>query len=102
MTVAMIVTSKAQEGRRGDIHALWLEKLAPLAEQNTSQAVVVWCDDQHDPNAFHLFEIYESQEAMGENAQNPAFAEYMQEAMPLLAGEPTVAMATPTWSKGLA
>lgn len=101
MSVAMIITSRAQSGKRGSIHELWLEKLAPLAEANDAQRVVVWCDDQQDDDVFHLFEIYESVEAMGANAQNPAFADYMQAAMPLLAGEPNVAMASPTWSKGL-
>ena len=102
MGIAMIVTSKAQPGKRGDIHQLWLDMLAPLAEANDGQQVVVWCNDQADADTFHLFEIYASPEAMGANAQSPAFAEYMQAAMPMLAGEPSVSMGEPAWSKGLA
>ena len=40
-------------------------------------------------------------ETLGANAQSDFFAEYMAAAMPLLAGEPTVAMAEPRWSTGV-
>ena len=40
-------------------------------------------------------------EALGANAGADWFAEYMQAAMPLLAGEPQVTMATPLWSTGI-
>ncbi len=101
MTVSMIITSTVQPGKRSDVHALWLEHLASAAEANDAQKVVVWCDDNADPDTFHLFEIYDGMESMGANAQSPAFADYMQAVMPFMAGEPTVAMGTPTWSKGI-
>ena len=75
--------------------------MVPRAEENESQEVVVWCADQHDPDAFFLFEIYSNGEAMGANAAAPWFADYMAKAGPLLASEPEVAMANPLWSKGL-
>ena len=48
-----------------------------------------------------LFEVYRDAEALGANAGADWFAAYMQAAMPLLAGEPQVTMATPLWSTGI-
>lgn len=99
--VAMIITSTAAPGKREELYDLYAEHLAPRAEANDGQEVVVWCADQQDPDRFHLFEIYRDEAALGANAQAEWFAEYLQAAMPLLAGEPTVAMAEPRWSTGL-
>ena len=101
MSVAMIITSTVQPGQRDTVHQLWLEHLAPAAEANDAQQVVVWCDDDNDADTFHLFEIYADHDAMGANAQSPAFAGYMGAVMPLLAGEPTVRMASPRWTTGV-
>ena len=99
--LAMIIKTKTQPGRRAAVAALYQEHMAPRAEANADQEVVVWCDDAHDPDTFYLFEIYASQEAMGANAQAPWFAEYMAAVGPLLAAEPEVMMATPAWSTGV-
>ncbi len=101
MSIAMIITSTVQVGKREEVHKLWLDHLAPAATANERQEVVVWCDDEGDENTFHLFEIYADHEAMGANAQSPAFADYMAAVMPMLAGEPTVRMASPRWSTGI-
>ena len=99
--VAMVVKSKAQPDKRDEVYELYRRLLAPRAEANDGQEVVVWCADQHDPDAFYLFEIYRDAETMGANAQAPWFGEYMSAVAPLLAGEPEVSMGTPLWSKGL-
>jgi quinol monooxygenase YgiN len=99
--LAMIVTSKTQPGKRDELFRLYQDHLAPRADQNQSQEVVVWAADQHDPDTFHLFEVYSDAAAMGANATADWFGAYMQAAMPLLAGEPRVSMAEPLWSKGL-
>lgn len=49
--LAVIVKSKAKEGKRDEIRRLYEELMAPQAEANDSQEVVVWCGDQHDPDA---------------------------------------------------
>jgi quinol monooxygenase YgiN len=99
--LAILVKSRAKEGKRDEIRALYESLMAPRAEENDSQEVVVWCADQHDPDSFYLFEIYTDAAAMGANAQAGWFADYMAKVGPLLAGEPEVAMATPVWSKGV-
>ena len=99
--IAMIVKSKAAPGKRDDLYELYREHLAPRAEANEAQEVVVWCADQQDDDAFALFEIYRDADALGANASAEWFADYLQAAMPLLAGEPEVTMAEPRWSTGL-
>lgn len=99
--LALIVKTKAQAGKRDELFDLYREMLAPRAEENDAQEVVVWSADQHDPDTFYLFEIYRDGEAMGANAAAPWFADYMAKAGPLLGGEPEVGMATPRWSKGI-
>lgn len=100
--IAIIVTSTAKPGRRDDVRAVYDELLAPRATANDAQEVVVWCDDLHDPDTFHLFEVYRDTESMGANAQAPWFAAYLARVGPLMAAEPRMAMATPRWAKGLA
>ena len=99
--VAIIVKSKAAPGKRDELYDLYQEHLAPRAEANPDQELVVWCADQHDPDAFVLFEMYANGEALGANAGADWFATYMAAAMPLLAAEPEVAMTEPRWSTGL-
>ena len=99
--LAMIIRSTAQPGKRDELYELYQQHLAPRAEANDAQEVVVWCADQQDPDVFVLFEIYRDAEALGANAGAEWFAEYMQSAMPLLAGEPQVTMAAPMWSSGV-
>ena len=99
--LGLVIKTRAQEGKREEIAALYRQMMAPRALENDEQQVVVWCGDMHDPDVFYLFEIYASQEAFGANASAPWFAEYMGAVGPLLAGEPEVAMATVDWSKGV-
>lgn len=99
--LAMIISTTTRPGKRAEVQALYRELMAPRANENDAQRVVVWCDDQQHDDRFHLFEIYSDPEAMGVNASAPWFAEYMAKAGPLLAGEPTVVMATTAWSKGV-
>ena len=99
--LAMIIKSKAAPGKRNEVFAMYEDHLAPRAEANDGQEVVVWCADQQDPDAFVLFEIYRDGEALGANAGADWFADYMRQVMPLLAGEPEVIMAQPMWSTGV-
>ncbi len=99
--LAMIITTRAQPGRRDDLFDRYQEHLAPRAADNDAQEVVVWCADQQDPDVFHLFEIYRDTAALEANAQASWFAAYLAEVGPLLAGEPQVTMAEPRWSKGV-
>ncbi len=99
--LAMIIKSTAAPGKRDELFELYQEHLAPRAEANEQQEVVVWCADQQNPDVFVLFEIYGDAAALGANAGADWFADYMAKAMPLLAAEPEVIMAEPRWSTGV-
>ena len=99
--LAMIIKSTAAPGKRDELYDLYQTHLAPRAEANDQQEVVVWCADQQNEDAFVLFEIYADAAALGENATSDWFAAYMEAAMPLLASEPEITMADPLWSTGL-
>lgn len=99
--ITLIVTTRTRPGKRDEVLSLYKEMLAPRALENDAQQLVVWSADQHDPDTFYLFEIYADGAAMGANAQAPWFADYLARVGPLLAGEPKVSMATPTWAKGI-
>ena len=98
---AIIVKTRTQAGKRSDVQAAYEEHLAPRASANPAQEIVVWMEDQMDPDVFYLFEIYESAEAMEANAKAPWFFEYLGAVGPLLAGEPEVTMGFPAWAKGI-
>jgi quinol monooxygenase YgiN len=98
---ALFIASKARPGKRDEIFELYEKMMVPHAEANEKQEIVVWCADQKDPDAFHLFEIYSDSQSFEANARSKFFTEYMEAVGPLLAVEPTVGMATPQWTKGL-
>ena len=100
-SVAVLVKTRTQPGKRDDAFALYQELLAPRALANAAQSVVVWVADSNDPDVFFLFEMYTDPAAMASNAESDWFADYMQRATPLLAGEPDFAMGQALWSKGL-
>lgn len=97
----MIIRSTAQPGKRDELLALYREHLAPRAEANEGQEVVVWCADQQNPDVFVLFELYRDAETLDANAGADWFATYMRAAVPLLAAEPQITMAVPMWSTGV-
>ena len=98
---AIIVKTRTQPGRRSDVQAAYEEHLAQRANANPAQEVVVWMEDQSDPDVFYQFEIYNSMEAMEANSQAPWFFEYLGAVGPMLAGEPEVSLGSPSWAKGI-
>ncbi|MFN8455695.1 MAG: hypothetical protein U0401_13680 [Anaerolineae bacterium] len=81
--------------------ANFLSSICPRAQANETQELVIWCADDNDPDTFYVFELYSNHEAPQANAQAPWFWDYMKQVQPLLAGQPEIAMATPTWAKGV-
>lgn len=98
--VAMIIKTKTQPGKRDEVRQLYEQHLAPRAQANATQELVLWCADDMDADTFYLFEVYSDHAAPQANAQAAWFWEYMAAVQPLLAGQPEVALATPLWAKG--
>lgn len=97
--VVMIIKSRTQPGKREEVLQLFAQQLAPHAETNAAQEVVIWCADDQDPDSFYLVELYRDREAQAANSQAPWFYAYLGAVQPLLAGMPEVAIATPRWMK---
>jgi quinol monooxygenase YgiN len=100
-SIALIVRGRARPGQRDAVLALYERLQAPRALTDAAQLVVVWCADVADADAFWLFEVYASAEALQANAQAPWFWECMAQAQPLLAGQPEVVTGSPGWTKGI-
>lgn len=100
--VALVIKSKSQPGKREEVRQLYEKHLAPRAQANAAQELVLWCADTMDADTFYLFEVYTDQAATQANAQAAWFWDYMREVQPLLAGQPEVAITSPVWAKGLA
>ena len=97
--LALFITVRTKPGKREELKALWEAHLKPRATANDAQSHYVYAFDAQDENTIRIMEIYETRAAFEENAATNWFATYMQEAMPLLEGEPEIYMATPQWVK---
>ncbi len=95
------IRGRAHRGRREDVFALFEAHLAPRAEKNPSQRLVVWVADHVDADAFSLFEIYDDAGAADANANEDWFANYLAAVAPLLDGFPAITTGSPRWVKGL-
>jgi len=98
--VATFISGQTKAGKRDELFRLFTEHLAPRAEANPKQPVVVWLADQTDANTFHLFEIYRDLAAMEDNAKAEWFWAYLSMAAPLLDGQPVMKIGSPRWAKG--
>lgn len=99
--LVLSVRGRAKSGRREELLALFEEHLAPRAEKNRAQRLVVWSADNDDGDSFELFEVYDDPAAARSNAKQPWFAAYLGAAMPLLDGPPAMSTGTPRWVKGV-
>lgn len=99
--VMMVINGKAAPGRRDDLYRLFERHLAPRALTDTAQQLVVWAANDGRPDEFTLVEVYNDPAALERNAQAEWFWAYMAEAGPLMDGEPSVAVSSPRWGKGI-
>jgi quinol monooxygenase YgiN len=99
--VVMIVKTRTQAGKREEVQAAYERMLAPRAEANEAQEVVIWAADASDPDAFYLLEVYRDPDAVEANSQAAWFWEYLTAVGPLLDGQPDVSVGTPKWAKGI-
>lgn len=95
------IAGRTKPGKREDLLGLFETHLAPRAEANDSQVLVVWAADEADDDRFVLFEMYRDRAAAEANGRESWFAAYIAETELLLAGTPTITWATPRWCKGV-
>ena len=99
--IVLTIRGRAKAGKRDDLLRLFEKHLAPRAEKNASQRLVIWAADAEDGDAFSLIEIYDDPGAAAANANAPWFAEYAAATTPLLDGMPAMTTATARWVKGV-
>lgn len=99
--VMMVISGRAAPGRREDLYGLFLEHLAPRADVEPAQPLVVWAANDADADGFTLVEIYNDPATLQRNAEADWFWAYMAAAGPLMASEPTVTTCSPMWVKGI-
>jgi quinol monooxygenase YgiN len=80
---------------------LFESHLAPRAEHNEGQRLIVRAADEGDEDAFVLFEVYRDRAAMDANVQADWFSSYMAAVAPLMATAPAMTTAVPRWTKGV-
>lgn len=97
--LAIFLTIRTKPGKREALRALWERHLKPRAAEAAVQTHYVFAFDSQDENVVRIMEVYASMAAFEKNARAPWFAAYMEEAAPLLDGEPALHMATPVWVK---
>ena len=97
----LAIRGRTKTGKRDELFALFEKHLAPRAEKNREQRLVVWAADADDGDAFSLIEIYDNASAAATNANAAWFAEYMAASSPLLDGRPSMTTGTPRWVKGV-
>jgi len=97
--LSLFLTVRTQPGQRDAFVALWLQHLQPRAAGNEDQTRYVFALDLQDENVVRISEVYANKEAFEQNAGALWFQAYMNEAQPLLDGEPEYHMAAPVWVK---
>jgi quinol monooxygenase YgiN len=97
--VAVIVTHQTLPGRRDDVRAVWEKHMAPAVEANAGHVAYFYCLDDNDPDVIRAFQVYADGEASRAFLATEAYASYVAEVEPLLAGPPDVSVQTPVWQK---
>lgn len=64
-----------------------------------AQVAYYFCNDNNDPDTFHLFEVYDDPAVRAANADTDWFKEYMAAIGPLIESV-EAHQTTPTWIKG--
>ncbi len=84
MAVVLKATWTAREGSEDDVLGA-LEQLAPLSRQEPGCRFYQAYRDPTEPRVFHIFEIYDDEDAVAAHASSPHFEQYaLGHAIPLL------------------
>lgn len=81
------------------MRAVWERHLRPAIEANPAHEAYAYCDDDADPDTIRVYQRYVDAAAARAFLATPAYAAYVAEVTPLLAGPPEVFRCTPTWVK---
>lgn len=96
---ALIIEHQAKPGHRDAVREAWERHMAPAIAANPGHLAYFYCFDNDDPDRIHAFQRYASVEASRAFLETDAYAAYLRQVEPLLAGAPRVIPLTPVWSK---
>jgi quinol monooxygenase YgiN len=97
--VALFVTHKTRPGKRDEVRRVWERHMAPAIAANAGHSAYFYCFDLVDPDAICAFQQYASPKAARDFLETAAYAAYLEEVEPLLAGPPRVTTTKPIWTK---
>ena len=101
-STAVFITHRAAPGRRDEVHAVWQRHMEPAIDANPDHVAYVYSFADDDPDVIRAFQLYTSAEAAAAFLRSAAYAAYVEDVTPLLAGPPEVHTGTPMWTNGIA
>ena len=96
---ALFIRHRALPGKRDEVRRIWEKHLQPTIAANPSHEAYFYCYDDNDLDTISVFQQYTDRVSSQEFLTAPAYAEYLREVTPVLAGPPDVRAATPIWAK---
>ncbi len=97
---ALLITHKTLPGKRDAVRQVWERHLKPNIASNPAHEAYFYCYDDKDPDVILAFQQYRDRVSPQDFVKAPWYADYIEEVMPLIAGEPEVRAITPVWAKG--
>lgn len=96
---ALLITYRTKPGQRDQLHQAFDAHVKGHVAANPRVERFFICNDDADPNAVQLFELYSDRAALDEVGGAPWLADYNAALEPVLAGKAELAFTTPVWSK---
>ncbi|MDF1503624.1 antibiotic biosynthesis monooxygenase [Roseisolibacter sp. H3M3-2] len=96
---ALIIRHTTLPGRRDDVRAAWERHMRPAIDANPGHEAYFYCFDDADADVICAFQQYVDAAAARDFLATDAYAAYLRDVEPLLAGPPQVTALTPVWSK---
>ena len=97
--LAVFITHRTAPGARDQVRAVWERQMAPAVDGNAGHLAYFYCFDELDADVLRVFQLYSDRSAAEAFLKLPAYAAYLNEVEPWLAGPPEVHSAAPKWKK---
>lgn len=96
---ALLITYRTKPGQRDVLHRAFDQHVKTHVAANPKVERFVMCNDDTDPNAVHLFELYSDRAALDEIGGASWLADYNAALEPVLDGDTELTFTSPTWFK---
>ena len=96
---ALLLTYRTHAGKRDVYHQVFERIVRPRVEANPGIELLFRCNDDDDPGAIHLFELYAERAVLDEVENASWLADYNTAIEPILADPMEFTFASPVWTK---